>query len=397
MNIIYLILSSIAFVTGLFFINPKTRASSVNFFIIMVLFTTDYGFLSEYFVINRLYFFEFYFIGVILNAIINKKIPILYILSIIVLISINYYLNEPLENNRSHLNSILLDLKTIYYLILVYIITINNSYNIDKIIFENRYFNYILISKTIIVIFLFNLAFFYNINFGTYQVEDYRYFDSGYAIIIILMIYEFIRKRPRAYIIINILILILLNGSRTYLLLLTILTLLNIKKLLKIYNYKLLVISTLTVIIVSIGLEFTRFGNRENLFMNLVFNYYNRINPALIEISNKLPEIIFGKGIGYLFYIPWAKVYNISEGITYFPQIDNFFLTMFIKYGVVYFIIFLIPVYNYINRIKFKSVKYDLMFVLFGLSLTISLIYSPIFILIFFIFSPFLKKYNYQL
>lgn len=133
----------------------------------------------------------------------------------------------------------------------------------------------------------------------------------------------------------------------------------------------------------------------QKLFSLEYINYalMNRFSPFINDLVNysKL-DFIFGKGLGYTFFIPWFHYRdNIDD---YNIYIDNLYLTLYAKFGV-FFLVFFLMIFlyfkSYLNSIQLKLY---LTFILI-LSITNAFIYQYNFLWIFIVMAfPYYSYYK---
>lgn len=259
-----------------------------------------------------------------------------------------------------------------------------------KIVFsEKRLFillNSIFISKIIV----FFLILIFPI---TLEEESYRYLDGGgYIAISFLLIYLTIDNKKLIFknnfysnitLLLSILT-ILISTSRTVIfsLLVVIFLLSKANVFLKLFLTFLMTFSVYTLAFIF---EIDRIKSTFEI-SRLSFYIFSRFYPAIEHIRNMdYYQLIFGKGIGTTFNIPWFY-YRVAENIDpILNNIDSTYLTFYVKYGI--FAIFIIIVYL-TSIIRLLPLKTKLAFIITTLIMyiTFALPYQ-IFTLYFIIFT----------
>lgn len=128
--------------------------------------------------------------------------------------------------------------------------------------------------------------------------------------------------------------------------------------------------------------------SRFQLLMNPDYIKYallNRFSPFFNAIEDfNMIDYVFGGGLGFTFYIPWFH-YRVNID-NYNIYLDNLYLTLYAKFGIFFFLFFLILFVFLKSYNSFRSSLFYFLFILI-LSVTNAFIYQYNFLWIFILFA----------
>jgi hypothetical protein len=176
--------------------------------------------------------------------------------------------------------------------------------------------------------------------------DIYRYFDASILLIQTLIILSFSIYKGQKYKIISVFLLFLLLGfmtlDRVFLVFGFISLLAGIEK----RAYKFMIVCLMALVLGG-GIVFNEISMSENSarFLNLldidlvVDELMGRFIIPVIsgEYVFSAPTFLFGVGMDYKFYIPWYEYRGLNP---YHNSVDMFFVTFFVKHGIIGLILF---------------------------------------------------------
>jgi len=402
---IFIILSIIYFILGIGSITKfKYKNASLIWFIYLTVLLPISNITIPFHIRYQIAIYYFFFVGVlvinfkriILKKRVNPKLVIgiasvLFVFSIFCL----HYLVFVTETRDT--TNILKDIKPFFIIILAYLFV--DYYKNDlKTILTKVFCIRLLTFNFIISTGLFYLFYKYNLHLVLtddkyFRYEEIRYETLGtYFGIFYLLHSIFSKKKVSLKEIFLVLLPTFYSGNRT--LIISVLIVLSIY-FLSVASLKRILVFLLSIITLSSSFVFfvTRAGEDSPLyrFQNLINieyisdNLLTRFSPFVNTIQSfSFVDFIIGKGFGHTFYIPWfAWRDNIDN---YNVYIDNLYLTLYTKYGILFITIFII-LYYFLKMFSDRHVyTYFFLFILV-VSITNSMVYQYNFLWFLVVFS----------
>ena len=332
--LIYLFLSGISFILGVFYFLYPKKVLPVFFFFGLVIPTSNQ--FMPYTSFSGVYFYDFFFL-------------ILTLYYVLVLINYKAIFKKNLVN-------ILLGL---FILIFYSLLAVNNSVSIDKYLFRDlrpfltllyafvivsvlreRIISFNALMNILIFVFIAKILFFFLMFFGFsfsdryYQENIFRYFDAVTFIACLLLIYfviikENISKLKLNFVLILALIIVLISNLRILIFALALIYFVFSKR-------NLITKGLFSFVFLSFFLLYSYFmsANRvidTNSSELVALQIASRFAPAIEKIDQmKSHEYIYGLGLGTYFEIPWFKYRGLDTKLN---TIDSTYLSLFVKYG----------------------------------------------------------------
>ena len=385
--IFYLFFSLLFTLLGFYCFSNKERAFKF-YFILIVLLPLGGGF-SDLFVKSTVAVYEFFYIGLCskflfysINRKAFSKILIFSVLLSLLLISTGFLKGNPLE-------FIVKDFKP-FLVIIVALIFLRSVKKVDTIFTYNE-LRLLLLLNLIKVIVIYILGNYFGLNerlnddFYYIQNPEFRYADLGTIFVSFYFIYKLSNKmRFNLLDIASIIIPIFVTQQRTLMIALILIVITFY-----IFNAKMLNKLLILISFPAIGyLVYSTVGGRFFDVFNselLVKLLSNRFSPFFNELSefSTVVDYLLGNGFGKPFYIPW---FEYRENINNFnPNIDNLYLTYFMKFGLfslfILLYMFLVFKKNMFNKVYSRYLL--LYFLILGLTTAFSYQLSFIFLLTF--------------
>ena len=372
---------------GFYCFSNKKRAFKF-YFILIILLPFGGGF-SDLFVKSTVAVYEFFYIGLCSNFLfysINRKafskLLIFSLPLILLLVSSGFFSGNPLE-------FIIKDIKP-FIVIIVALIFLRSIKNIETI-FTYSEIRLLMLVNLIKVIAIYILGNYFGLNeklnddFYYVQNPGFRYSDLGTIFVSFYFIYKLSNKIEFNFLdIVSIIIPIFVTQQRTLMVALILIFIVFYT-----FNAK-LIIKVLTLISFSaVGyLVYSTVGGRFfdvfnlDLLTSLLINRYSPFFTELREFSTVM-DYLLGNGFGKPFYIPWFEYRENINNLN--PNIDNLYLTYFMKFGVASLFV-LLYMYQVFKKNMFNNAysRYLLLyFFILGLTTAFSYQLSFIFLLIF--------------
>lgn len=379
----FFILFLITFILGILTFIKK---QNFIYFVFLFLIIPSGSGIAQYTYKFGLFYFDGYFIGVVISLItyvlfsdkkllLNRKIIFLTLL--VVIIYILYFI---FHKNAVQFKYILKDLRPVIYIVeafLIYIIVNKNNFKLN--------INNLLILSSLSNIFFWLLSYlgYFKNDDAFYSDNTFRYIDATTYFLSIYIIYHFTKGKQEKLFSIPIflaLFTILISNTR-FLIFSIILTIIivNIKDIKKFLKY--IILSSVLVsifILLSINFGSTRVVDGFSKKDGVSSQFINRFSPS-INIITKMndSDILIGKGIGTYFKIPWFEYRKNIEDVNI--TIDSLYLTMFPKYGLISLIIIFLIFYILYNLTKEIPQNLKFLFFLFLVGITSAFIYQTYF------------------
>ncbi|MDG3584774.1 DUF6369 family protein [Galbibacter sp. CMA-7] len=370
------------------------KKNGIRGFIALIVLLPITNFTQIYHTKFQLSIYYFFFIGTTLNSIykiilrnkVNKNSIIGLCLLVLFLCFYLFHYLIFIDEQRSVIN-ILKDIKPILLLTIGFLYIPYTRKDIFRFL-DQKFINRIIKINFIVCSVIYFLMYKFRIdqyisNDSYFKINETRYLTLGsYFCVFYLLNHIFNGKPPSLkYLFYSAMPVILYTGNRTLVLSILITVLIY-------YLSKLTAKKILGIVLSGVGIlvSFTFLVNNVNensglyRFKSLISYDYlekalsNRFSPFFYEFKNSsILDIIFGKGIGKTFFIPWF-VYrdNIDD---YNIYIDSLYFTLFLKYGLFSIFIYLI-IYNYIRLGNNKNVSIFYMLFFLILSFTNAIVYQ---------------------
>tara|TARA_B110000483_G_scaffold197320_1_gene235950 strand:- start:10416 stop:11591 length:1176 start_codon:yes stop_codon:yes gene_type:complete len=340
-------------------------------------------------------FFLFFFLGgIVKNAYPNRRLSGIDQMLILMLFFFLCFTvaSIPLFYQNDFIN-IIKDVKFIFFGFILYVfVLINGPLKTAQLID----FDFFLKWNFIIAIICFFLMYFFDIHLSLnqdayFKINEIRYMNYGTYVIPIYTIYILandiaIKKFNWVYIVVPLLI----SGNRTLTLLLFFVSVIIVLKRLSAKKLLVLLVSFVSsfffvgLVVSKASLESPLYRIKKLLSMDyLVSSISTRLSPFSIALESfESYNYIFGKGLGFTYYIPW---FHYRQGLdNYNIYLDSLIPTLYGKYGA-FLILPLILFVLYLKKFSdLKSYYYYLIFFLL-LGLTNSFLYQNYFIFILFV------------
>ena len=382
MSIAFVLFSITCFVLGLSF--PKQK--QVKLFMFLVITLPFLNINTKIHVNYQIPFYLFFLLGgVIKNIYPNRRLSTTDLILILLLFFFFCYMvvSTPLFYHHDFIN-IIKDVKFIYFSLILYaLVLINGPLQTAQL----SDFDIFLKWNFIIAVTCFSLMYFFNIHLtlnqdSYFKINEVRYMNYGTYVLPIYTIYALannivIRKSNWLYIIVPLLI----SGNRTLMLLLFLVSITIILKRLSERKLLILLASFLSAmffvifVVSKASLQSPLFRIKKLLSIDyLVSSINTRLSPFYIALESfDSYDYIFGKGLGFTYYIPWFHYRaNLNN---YNIYLDSLIPTLYGKYGV-FLILPLLVFVLYLKKFSdSKSYYYYLLF-FFLLGLTNSFLYQ---------------------
>lgn len=375
------------------------RKYNVGLFVITLGVVLPYSpIFGEYFYYSGANVFDFYIIGVGIGStlifLVNQKFMTMSLrwLCILVAALIFFLLSYIVSfyNDNTSLIGVLKDLKPIFIIIILYysfkIMTNFEKRNVNASK-EVLYIRSFVFSRWFLLFICMKVFLFLLLNINGYlsvgAVDDFyvsdtdminRYTDYSIFFILVMTIILLSNKDlfivgPFYYSLVGI-VLALVSGNRTFFCIFIVIFLVSISKSYRAVFYIFLIISM--SISLSLFDTFSLSGDSRFLsllsYEKLASSLSTRYSPffALYDEGSNFFDYFFGLGLGTLFYIPWFSYRDGVDPLSAF--IDNFYLTIFAKFGLfglVVIVLVIISVIFRFSRDRNTKVLYLLIFFMY--------------------------------
>jgi len=359
-NAVYIILSSCYFFLGILIFLKKYKLLVLKTFLTLNVALPIVNFTQNYHINSQVSIFNFFFIGLYIHFFLNlffkfkldkKIIGGLFITFLLLFVYVLHFIFF-VDKTRA-LIDILKDIKPLFTIITAYIFVDYFRDDLSRTFEQNFATRLLLISFTVSTVFYF---FMQNSNLTVilsgdayYKYNELRYLSLGTYFGMFFILYKLISRQSFSiWQILYAVIPLFYTGNRTLIVtfglvvILIVIIRLSITKLLWVFT-TLTSLGTVFVILVNKSVENSPLYRFKALFDPdyLIYALSNRISPFVDQYkSNTFFETLFGKGLGFTFYIPWfAYRENIDD---YNIYIDNLYLTLIAKYGILAILIFII-------------------------------------------------------
>lgn len=369
--ILYCISALFCLFIGIQFTIPSIQGKALKCFFAFVLLYPSTTFLNDIFLKSQVTVFHFFFIPSLVIFVANilsyRKIPSQYFLIILSSISIVLFLTtySILNQDTIRLEDYFKDIKIFltlslgvsfaYCLRQQYLEGFLDQRFISKIIKYNFFVDSAIFLSLFALDFRFSLS-----GDPSFLIKEVRYGDLGTFFLVFILLYRIIlEKKASIWQWIYTILPILYVGNRTIIAGIILVFLLRLffnltrrKALLLGFGLSLLPVLVFLLSIADFPV-FEKFNNISS-YEKLILAFQNRFSPFFVEIRDfKVYEHLFGRGIGFSFFIPW---------FTYRPEIDDFnvyidniYLTLYAKYGLLFSLTVLAVFSLYLRRITIGS------------------------------------------
>ena len=381
----FILLSTVFLFLGFYSIVNKVKA--IKWFYYLIILLPIGGVFSGFFTKSAVAVYEFFYIGLCLSFLLsstkNKTYSLIFLFAVLLIPLLNIL--GIVQGNQ--IEFILKDTKP-FIVLAIALVLIRSMKNTSAILTISD-IKILLIVNLLKVIFIYILGSYYGLNTEVsddpffIQNEGFRYGDIGTLFVVFYFIYKLTHKQKFSFFdTVCIIIPILITQQRTLLL-----TLVIILYVFYLFNGKVISkLIMLSMIPLSIYALFNLVGGRifDVLDSDLLLKLFSiRFSPFINELANfkLISDYLFGLGFGKPFYIPW---FEYRENINNFnPNIDNLYLTYFMKFGVSFIFIFAVFYYVFQKNIPNKVYVRYLVIYLLLIGATTAFSYQSIFIFLF--------------
>lgn len=337
-----------------------------------------------------------YFNKLLFSRYVNKKTfnALVLILSFIILYLI-YFFIHPVKDVTAI--NVLKDIKP-FVLIFISFLFIDYYKDSLKSILTKKFCERLILYYFIISTIFFYLLVKYNLHLVLtddkyFTINEFRYETIGnYFGIIYLLSSIFQSKKLSFKTIMLVFIPTLYTGNRT--LLFSILVVIIIFYLSKLSLKKIKIFASIFGVLFLILSYFINKANElsplfrfQKLYKaeNIIDSLVNRYSPFIETIkSYNIIEYLIGTGFGQTFFIPWFTWRDHIDD--YNIYIDNLYITLYAKYGVFFFVIFVL-MYFYLSSYLSKQTRFFYFMLILILCITNAMVYQFNFLWIFILFA----------
>ncbi len=381
----FILLSTVFLFLGFYSVINKVKAIKWFFYLIILL--PIGGVFSGFFTKSALAVYEFFYIGLCLAFLLSstkkKTYSFIFLFAVLLIPLLNVL--GVVQGNQ--IEFILKDTKP-FIVLAIALVLIRSMKNTSAILTPSD-IKILLVLNLLKVIFIYILGSYFGLNTEVsedpffIQNEGFRYGDIGTLFVIFYFIYKLTHKQKFSFFdTLCIIIPILITQQRTL-----ILTLVIILYVFYLFNGKVISkLIMLSMIPLSIYVLFNLVGGRifDVFDSDLLLKLFSiRFSPFINELANfkSTSDYLFGLGFGKPFYIPW---FEYRENINNFnPNIDNLYLTYFMKFGVSFIFIFAFFYYAFQKNIPNKVYVRYLVIYLLLIGATTAFSYQSIFIFLY--------------
>ncbi|PKA82915.1 hypothetical protein ATE92_1056 [Ulvibacter sp. MAR_2010_11] len=384
-SLVYITLASFYFFIGVLVFFKNLRLLLLKVFIIVCItlpivnFTQPYHFKYQISVYNFFFIgiYAYYFLKILISFRLSRRIiaGVILTLSLLFIYILHYIF---LVNESRELTDILKDIKPFITIATAYLFADFFKREL-RLIFSERLISGLLLINFISSSFLYYFMFKYDLNISLsgdayYKYNELRYLSLGTYFCIFYLISRIISGNfPSIKNLLLSIIPLLYTGNRT--LIVTLFVTVSIYYLLRL-SLKRIIIFFSGILVIGLGfIEMVKRAEENSAlfrFKELTDIGYvmdalsNRISPFTNELHTiSFTEGIFGKGLGFSFYIPWFEYrVNIEN---YNIYLDNLYLTLLAKFGIFSILLFVI-INDYIRN--YCSGNQKIFYILFFLLLS---------------------------
>ncbi|HFQ5342502.1 TPA: DUF6369 family protein [Vibrio vulnificus] len=357
------------------------RKYNVGLFVIALGVVLPYSpIFGEYFYYSGANVFDFYIIGVGIGStllfLVNQRLMTMslrwlcILVTTLILLLLSYFIS--IYNDSTSLIGALKDLKPIFIIVILFYsfkVLTNIERRNGNACKEVSYIKSFVFSRLFLLFICIKVLFFLFLNINGYlslgTVDDFyvsdmdminRYTDYSIYFILVVTIILLSNKGffivfPSYYSLVGI-VLALVSGNRTFFCIFIVMFLFSISKSYRAAFYIFLIVS------IPIGLSlfdsFSLSGDSRFLsllsYEKLASSLSTRYSPffALYDEGSNFFDYFFGLGLGTLFYIPWFSYRDGVDPLSAF--IDNFYLTIFAKFGLFGLVVIVLVIISIIFR-----------------------------------------------
>lgn len=357
----YIPLSFLCFLTGMYLVVGQEKKYTWLFVLAFTLIIPDSPILKPYFAFGGIHYFDYLLVGIFLMSIVKvfitkcsisyqRLLPLFILLLLIILLLTNIY-----GINKIDYKLVFKDLRPWMYLVMFfYVISVNRQVYIN---FEKHktfviFLLCVSVIKAVLMSYLLSLE---NIDLSGVYVDTVspkgvleRYSDT--STVTSLILFTWVLSDNKGFkggwlILLLTAIIVIISGSRAYVLSLVLVSFMSMfnSKHNRIFNIILILSSIIGVFVIY----YLRYGEVAIDLEKVLTSYISRIYPFIDYLDNTDDTgMLFGAGLGYAFYIPWFEITDLN---VYAPYLDNLYLTLFAKYGLISIILFTFPlIYFYL-------------------------------------------------